>query len=153
MVNQSKAQDPRFWKKWRASGAVGNADSAYLKSVLSQPTEEYVHPSKNSLELPLRIYKGCGMNAVSPSCEEVVTESISIKEVPFMVGKVLVEQAQLIRKGKSVPFVLIPGFVKSHGQSEYGFKTTQVVPIKDKKVRENLAALVKEDSTGPINFW
>lgn len=29
MVNQSKAQDPRFWKKWQESGAVGTIHSAY----------------------------------------------------------------------------------------------------------------------------
>jgi hypothetical protein len=29
MVNQSKVNDPRFWKKWRESGAVGTIDDAY----------------------------------------------------------------------------------------------------------------------------
>jgi len=28
MVNQSKKNDPRFWKKWRDSGAVGTMESA-----------------------------------------------------------------------------------------------------------------------------
>ncbi|MEK6915054.1 MAG: hypothetical protein AABW89_00750 [Nanoarchaeota archaeon] len=31
MVNQSKANDPRFWKRWRASGAVGTIEDAILK--------------------------------------------------------------------------------------------------------------------------
>jgi hypothetical protein len=31
MVNQSKAKDQRFWKVWRASGAVGTIDDAYRR--------------------------------------------------------------------------------------------------------------------------
>ena len=31
MVNQSKVNDPRFWKKWRASGAVGGMPEANAK--------------------------------------------------------------------------------------------------------------------------
>jgi len=32
MVNQSKAKDPRFWKKWRASGAVGTIEDAWKRN-------------------------------------------------------------------------------------------------------------------------
>ena len=33
MVNQSKAKDPRFWKKWRDSGAVGTIEDAILRTM------------------------------------------------------------------------------------------------------------------------
>ena len=33
MVNQSKAKDPRFWKKWRESGAVGTIEDAILRTM------------------------------------------------------------------------------------------------------------------------
>jgi hypothetical protein len=33
MVNQSKAKDPRFWKKWRESGAVGTIEDAVLRTM------------------------------------------------------------------------------------------------------------------------
>ena len=49
MVNQSKAQDPRFWAKWKASGAVGNADNAYLRSILSQSSKPFIHIRNNPL--------------------------------------------------------------------------------------------------------
>ena len=29
MANQSKANDPRFWKKWKESGAVGTIHGPY----------------------------------------------------------------------------------------------------------------------------
>jgi hypothetical protein len=33
MVNQSKVNDSRFWKKWRDSGAVGDIQDAYKNTV------------------------------------------------------------------------------------------------------------------------
>ncbi|MCD4759521.1 hypothetical protein K8R33_01385 [archaeon] len=32
MVNQSKANDPRFWKKWRDSGAVGTIEDTWKRN-------------------------------------------------------------------------------------------------------------------------
>ncbi|MGD9276894.1 MAG: hypothetical protein PVJ67_07015 [Candidatus Pacearchaeota archaeon] len=39
MVNQSKVNDPRFWKKWRDSGAVGTIESAYDNAVKREKRE------------------------------------------------------------------------------------------------------------------
>jgi len=33
MVNQSKINDPRFWRKWRDSGAVGTIETAILRTM------------------------------------------------------------------------------------------------------------------------
>ena len=40
MVNQSKTNDQRFWKKWRNAGAIGSMSSAYPRS----PEGEISHP-------------------------------------------------------------------------------------------------------------
>ena len=48
MINQSKTQDLRSWAKWEASGAVENADNAYLRFVLSQPSKRFIHIINNS---------------------------------------------------------------------------------------------------------
>ena len=37
MINQSKRNDPRFWKKWKASGAVGSIDGRTI--------EYQIHPN------------------------------------------------------------------------------------------------------------
>lgn len=34
MSNQSKVNDPRFWKKWRESGAVGNIETARARGTV-----------------------------------------------------------------------------------------------------------------------
>jgi hypothetical protein len=38
MVNQSKVNDPRFWKKWKESGAVGNLEDATNTAVYGSET-------------------------------------------------------------------------------------------------------------------
>jgi hypothetical protein len=36
MVNSSKANDPRFWDKWRQSGAVGDYYDAFVRQILPE---------------------------------------------------------------------------------------------------------------------
>lgn len=42
MVNQSKAKDPRFWKKWRESGAVGTIEDAVLRTMQTDRKQRLV---------------------------------------------------------------------------------------------------------------
>ena len=49
MVNQSKVNDPRFWKKWRDSGAVGTIKTTYSgESDMYQKMVE-LSPDKNPI--------------------------------------------------------------------------------------------------------
>lgn len=41
MVNQSKSNDERFWKKWRASGAVEGIDVAYGRAAFTFANRKY----------------------------------------------------------------------------------------------------------------
>jgi hypothetical protein len=36
MINRSKVNDPRMWKKWRASGAVGTIEDAVARQLANQ---------------------------------------------------------------------------------------------------------------------
>ncbi len=41
MINQSQINDPRFWSRWKASGAVGNLESAIRRQSKEQYQEQY----------------------------------------------------------------------------------------------------------------
>ena len=41
MINQSQINDSRFWGRWRASGAVGNIESAIKRQSMEPYKEQY----------------------------------------------------------------------------------------------------------------
>ena len=58
-----------------------------------------------------------------------------------------------ITNGKPSSFVIVPGFIKSYGQTKQGLKITDVVPIEDKKIKTDLTTIIQKDSKGHVNFW
>jgi len=50
MVNRSKANDPRFWKKWEESGAVGTIEDAYKIAQQNRTNELYTLTRSNDIE-------------------------------------------------------------------------------------------------------
>ena len=134
MINQSKTQDLRSWAKWEASGAVENADNAYLRFVLSQPSKRFIHIINNSrgfYEFQCREY---GFGGIDSNYKAVyIQRHESVREVPFKNGRVLVSQVHEMTDGEPLSFVLVPGFIKAHGKTEQGLKVTKVVPIRNEK--------------------
>ena len=51
MVNSSKVKDPRFWNKWRESGAVGSVEKPYANL---QTEDRHIYPTKNGRKLGFR---------------------------------------------------------------------------------------------------
>ncbi|MBD3164750.1 hypothetical protein GF323_06130 [Candidatus Woesearchaeota archaeon] len=77
MVNQSKVNDPRMWKKWRASGAVGTIDDAIARQLVKQGDlkvnaigEHYAGPAEGYSTLSL------GERTVNEGPDWKVTEPV-----------------------------------------------------------------------------
>jgi hypothetical protein len=96
-MNQSKANDPRFWKKWRKAGAIGTIETAQPGMVRAINNAKSVIIIRDGESVHLIGHFSTGENS---EMTLTLTEAgnllnTGLFKIPGIYGKVLIEQKKV----------------------------------------------------------